>query len=52
MNIRFVAGFSPIVDSVDADRDFYGQKLGLPVQFDADSNYTMIDLKGTKQFGL
>ena len=52
MKIRFVAGFSPIVDSADAARDFYGQKLGLPVQFEPDSNYTMIDVKGTKHFGL
>ena len=52
MKIRFVAGFSPIVDSAEAARDFYGQKLGLPIQYEPDSNYTMIDAKGTKHFGL
>lgn len=52
MKIRFVAGFSPIVDSAAAGRDFYGNKLGLPVEFESDSNYSTIDVEGTKHFGI
>ncbi len=34
MNVRFVAGFSAIVDEAVGARRFYGEKLSLPVKFD------------------
>ena len=52
MKIRFVAGFSLIVESADAAREFCGQKLGLAVEFEADSRYSTVNARGTKHFGL
>ena len=52
MNVRFVAGVSPIVDDAAQAREFYGSKLSLPLKFDGDSSYTEVDLPGLKHFGL
>jgi catechol 2,3-dioxygenase-like lactoylglutathione lyase family enzyme len=52
MDIRFVAGFSPIVASASAARDFYGKDLGLAVSFAPRSDYSTIEIEGTKHFGL
>ena len=52
MNVRFVAGFSVIVDEAAAARRFYGEMLSLPVKFDEGSDYSVVDLPGLKHFGL
>ncbi len=52
MNVRFVAGFSPIVDSLEAGRNFYGSRLGLPVRSEGGGEYSVVDLPGVKHFGL
>ena len=52
MNVRFVSGVSPIVDSAAAARRFYGEQLGLPVQAEPDSDYTEVTMDGLKHFGL
>ncbi len=52
MNVRFVAGFSPIVDSLESGRDFYERKLGLPVRSEGDGDYSIVELPGMKHFGL
>ena len=52
MNVRFVAGFSPIVDSLKSERDFYERGLGLPVQSEGTGDYSTIELPGVKHFGL
>jgi catechol 2,3-dioxygenase-like lactoylglutathione lyase family enzyme len=52
MNVRFVAGVSPIVDSAAAARRFYGEQLGLPVQAEPGSDYTEVTMDGLKHFGL
>jgi len=50
MNVRFVAGIAPVVASAEEARDFYGEKLGLPLTEDGD--YSVSDLEGVKHFGL
>ena len=52
MKVRFVAGFSPIVDSLESGRDFYERRLGLPVRSEGGGNYSVIELPGMKHFGL
>ena len=52
MNVRFVAGFSPIVDDAAGARRFYGEKLSLPLKIDTGSDYTEVELSGLKHFGL
>ena len=52
MNVRFVAGFSIIVNEAAEGRRFYGEKLSLPVKFDEGSDYSVVDLPGLKHFGL
>ena len=52
MNVRFVAGFSPIVDDASEARRFYGERLGLPLQIEPGSDYTQLDIEGVKHFGL
>ncbi len=52
MNVRFVAGVSPIVDDAAGARRFYGEKLSLPLNIDEGSDYTEGDLPGLKHFGL
>jgi catechol 2,3-dioxygenase-like lactoylglutathione lyase family enzyme len=52
MNVRFVSGVSPIVDSAAGARRFYGEQLGLPVQAEPDSDYTEVTMDGLKHFGL
>ena len=42
MNVRFVAGFSAIVDEAAEGRRFYGEKLSLPVKFDEGSDYSVV----------
>ena len=32
MEVRFVAGVTPIVESAEKAREFYGRELGLPVR--------------------
>jgi catechol 2,3-dioxygenase-like lactoylglutathione lyase family enzyme len=52
MDVRFVAGFSPIVVDAGEARRFYGEKLSLPLKFESGSDYTEVDLPGLKHFGL
>ena len=52
MNVRFVSGVSPIVESASSARRFYGEQLGLPVQAEPDSDYTEVTMDGLKHFGL
>ena len=52
MNVRFVAGVSPIVDDTAGARDFCGSKLSLPITFEEASSYTEVKLEGLKHFGL
>ncbi len=52
MDVRFVAGFSPIVDDAAGARRFYGEGLSLPLKVDLSSDYTEVDLAGLKHFGL
>jgi catechol 2,3-dioxygenase-like lactoylglutathione lyase family enzyme len=51
MQVRFVAGFAPIVDDVSAARRFYGEQLGLPIGAEPDSTYSEVHLEGLKHFG-
>ena len=34
MNIRFVAGFAPIVTDLDKSRTFYKDLLSVPIEFE------------------
>ncbi len=52
MDVRFVAGFSPIVNNAEEARRFYGEKLSLPLKIDSGSDYTEVELSGLKHFGL
>ena len=52
MDVRFVAGFSPIVSNAEEARRFYGEKLSLPLKIDSGSDYTEVELSGLKHFGL
>ena len=52
MNVRFVAGFAPIVKDIDEARRFYGDVLSLPLVFEEGSDYTTAKLDGLKHFGL
>ena len=53
MNIRFVAGFAPIVTDLDKSRTFYKDLLSVPIEFEEGNDYTATDeLDGLKHFGL
>lgn len=52
MEVRFVAGVSPIVDSAETARRFYGEQLSLPVSPVPDSDYATVEIEGLKHFGL
>jgi catechol 2,3-dioxygenase-like lactoylglutathione lyase family enzyme len=52
MNVRFVAGFGPIVRDVDASRAFWGSGLGIALREAAPSYWTNDDLDGVKAFAL
>ena len=51
MEVRFVAGVTPIVESAEKAREFYGRELGLPVRAE-EGDYSVADLEGVKHFGL
>ena len=53
MKVRFVAGFSPIVNSAEEGRNFWGERLKLPLLVpDPERSYTEVELPGLKHFGL
>ena len=53
MKVRFVAGFSPIVNSVEEGRRYWGEMLTLPLLIpDPERSYTEVELPGLKHFGL
>lgn len=53
MNIKFVAGFAPIVTDLDASRKFYKELLSVPIEFEEGSDYTATDdMDGLRHFGL
>ncbi|MDP6452959.1 MAG: glyoxalase [SAR202 cluster bacterium] len=53
MNIKFVAGFAPIVTNLDASRAFYKEMLSVPIEFEDGSDYTATDdMDGLRHFGL
>jgi len=51
VEVRFVAGATPIVESSARARDFYGEKLGLPIRAE-EVDYSVAELEGVKHFGL
>ena len=51
MKVLFVAGFGPIVSDMQANRAFYGEALGLPLEGDESYLYTQ-QLDGVKHFAL
>jgi catechol 2,3-dioxygenase-like lactoylglutathione lyase family enzyme len=51
MEVRFVAGVTPIVETAEKAREFYGRELGLPVRAE-EGDYSVADLEGVKHFGL
>jgi catechol 2,3-dioxygenase-like lactoylglutathione lyase family enzyme len=52
MKPSFVAGFGPIVRSVEASRAFWGSGLGIELEEAAPSYWTNDDLEGVKAFAL
>lgn len=52
MQVKFVAGFGPIVRDVDASRDFWGAGLGIELKEAAPNYWTNDDLEGVKAFAL
>jgi catechol 2,3-dioxygenase-like lactoylglutathione lyase family enzyme len=52
MNVRFVAGVAPIVDSAAEARRFWGEQLGLLLSFEQNSDYSEAAIEGVKHFGL
>jgi len=51
VEVRFVAGVTPIVESAAEARKFYGEQLGLPVK-EQEGDYSVAELAGVKHFGL
>ncbi len=52
MQVKFVAGFGPIVRDVDASRAFWGAGLGIMLREAAPNYWTNDDLEGVKAFAL
>ena len=53
MDIKFVAGFAPIVTNLEDSRKFYGELLSVPIEYEEGSDYTATDdMDGLKHFGL
>jgi len=50
MNVRFVAGFGPIVRDMDASLRFYRDAIGMPLEEKGDVSTEKVD--GVKHFGL
>jgi catechol 2,3-dioxygenase-like lactoylglutathione lyase family enzyme len=51
MQVRFVAGVTPIVDSAGSGRAFYGDRLGLALET-VEGDYAVAQVDGVKHFGL
>jgi len=51
VEVRFVAGVTPIVVSASEARQFYGEQFGLPVR-QQEGDYCVAELEGVKHFGL
>jgi catechol 2,3-dioxygenase-like lactoylglutathione lyase family enzyme len=52
MEVSFVAGFGPIVRTVDSSRAFWGAGLGIKLEEAAPNYWTNDDLDGVKAFAL
>ncbi len=52
MQVKFVAGFGPIVRDIDASRPFWGAGLGITLREAAPNYWTNDDLDGVKAFAL
>ena len=52
MQVRFVAGFGPIVRDVAASRAFWGADLRLPLTEAAPNSWATDELTGVKAFAL
>ena len=52
MEIKFVAGFGPIVRDIAGSRAFWGDGLGIQLEEAAPDYWTNDDLQGVKAFGL
>ncbi len=52
MQVRFVAGFGPIVRDLDASRAFWGDGLGIALAEAAPNYWTNDDLAGVQAFAL
>lgn len=52
MEVRFVAGFGPIVRDVDASRAFWGAGLGIALKEAAPNYWTNDGLDGVRAFAL
>jgi len=51
VEVRFVAGVTPIVVSASEARQFHGEQLGLPVK-QQEGDYSVAELEGVRHFGL
>ena len=53
LNIKFVAGFAPIVTDLGESRNFYEELFGVSLEYEGASDYTATsELEGLKHFGL
>src|SRR5262245_15625405 len=52
MNIKFVAGFAPVVRDLPASVALYRDAFGLPLESDQPDYYATNSLDGVKHFGL
>lgn len=52
MQVRFIAGFGPIVRDVDVSRAFWSSSLGIELEEAAPAYWTSDDLEGAKAFAL
>ncbi len=53
LNIKFVAGFAPIVTDLGESKFFYKELFGVPLEYEGASDYTATsELEGLKHFGL
>jgi catechol 2,3-dioxygenase-like lactoylglutathione lyase family enzyme len=52
MDVRFVAGVSPIVPDAETARRFYGDGLSLSIKAEPGTDYAVAEVDGVKHFGL
>ena len=53
LNIKFVAGFAPIVTDLGESRNFYKELFGVPLEYEGASYYTATnEMESLEHFGL